>query len=330
MADGERARQRLRSPSPTPPRSPIPIPKSPIRMTPLFRGSGVALVTPFDESGGLAEGVLRELVRFHLQEGTDALVVNGSTGEAAAMTPAEHRRVVEVVVAEAAGAVPVVAGVGGSGTAAVAELARAARAAGADALLLAPPPYNKPTQRGMAEHFRAVLDAGDLPLIAYNVPGRTACNLLPETVEEIASDARVVGVKEASGDISQVAELARRVGDRVAIYSGNDDQVVPLLALGGMGVISVLANVAPAATSRMAHAYLEGEVEEARRAQLRLLPLVSALFREPNPIPVKAAVAMLGFRVGPVRLPLTPALEETRRELRERMRELELPLREEG
>lgn len=286
--------------------------------TPLFTGSGVALVMPFTPDG-IDEGVLRELVRFHLREGTDALVVNGSTGEATTMSPIEQRRAVEVVTDQAAGRVPVIAGVGGSDTAAVARLAREAREAGADALLLSPPPYNKPTQQGIVAHYRRVMDAGDLPTIVYNVPGRTACNILPATVETLAEDPRVVGVKEASGDISQVAELARRVADRLALYSGNDDQVVPLMALGGKGVISVLANVAPADTSRMAHAYLEGEVEEARGLQLRYLPLIAALFREPNPVPVKAAVSMLGFQVGELRLPLLGASPEVREELEREM-----------
>jgi len=279
----------------------------------LFEGSGVALVTPFSREG-VDTTVLTRLVAFHLREGTDALIVNGSTGEAATMTADEQRHAIEAVVSAArdgARRVPVVAGVGGSATAEVVRLARQARDAGADALLLAPPPYNKPSQAGIEAHFRAVLDAADLPLVVYNVPGRTACNILPETVERLADDERVVGVKEASGDIAQVAELARRVADRIAIYSGNDDQIVPLLSLGGRGVISVLANVAPAGTSRMVHAFLEGDVETSRRLQLSLLPLVDALFREPNPVPVKAAVRMLGFDVGEPRLPLLPASDET-------------------
>lgn len=286
----------------------------------LFTGSGVALVTPFD-ADGVNEPVLRELVQFHLREGTDALVVNGSTGEATTMSPDEQRRVAEIVVSEAAGKLPVVVGCGGSDTAAVARLAEGARAAGANAILVSPPPYNKPPQRGIVEHYRHVIDAADLPCIVYNVPGRTACNILPETVETLAEDPRVVGVKEASGDISQVAELCRRVADRVGVYSGNDDQVVPLLALGGMGVISVLANVAPADTSRMVKTFLEGSVAESRRLQLNLLPLIAALFREPNPIPVKAAVAMLGFDVGPLRLPLVEAGDAVLGELRQAMQD---------
>ena len=285
---------------------------------PLFTGSGVALVTPFDD-GGVNEAVMRELVQFHLREGTDALVVNGSTGEATTMSPDEQLQAAGIVADEAGGRIPVIVGCGGSDTAAVSKLASNARAAGADAILVSPPPYNKPPQRGIVAHYRQVMDAADLPCIVYNVPGRTACNILPETVETLAGDERVVGVKEASGDISQVAELCRRVADRVAVYSGNDDQVVPLMSLGGKGVISVLANVAPAGTSRMAKAFLEGNVAEACRLQLGFLPLIAALFREANPMPVKAGVRLLGYDVGPLRLPLVEPSDAVMAELRQAM-----------
>lgn len=281
---------------------------------PRFAGSGVALVTPFDDEG-VNEPALRALVRFHHEEGTDALIVCGSTGEAATMSPAEQRRAIEIVVDENAGRLPVIAGCGGSETNAVVGLAVQARGAGADALLVSAPPYNKPTQAGLMAHFRAVLDAADLPVVVYNVPGRAAVNILPSTIATLAEDSRVIAVKEASGDLSQVAELARLVGDRVSIWSGNDDQIVPVLSLGGNGVISVLANVAPRDTSRMVHEFLAGRVAESRELQLRYLPLISALFAEPNPIPVKAAVEWLGFDVGPLRLPLTPASPEVRERL---------------
>lgn len=281
---------------------------------PRFAGSGVALVTPFDDEG-VNEPALRALVRFHHEEGTDALIVCGSTGEAATMSPAEQRRALEIVVDENAGRLPVIAGCGGSETNAVVGLAVQARGAGADALLVSAPPYNKPTQAGLMAHFRAVLDAADLPVVVYNVPGRAAVNILPSTIATLAEDSRVIAVKEASGDLSQVAELARLVGDRVSIWSGNDDQIVPVLSLGGNGVISVLANVAPRDTSRMVHEFLAGRVAESRELQLRYLPLISALFAEPNPIPVKAAVEWLGFDVGPLRLPLTPASPEVRERL---------------
>jgi 4-hydroxy-tetrahydrodipicolinate synthase len=273
---------------------------------PRFEGSGVALITPFD-NGGVNEAVLRELVQFQLREGTDALVICGSTGEAATMSPEEQRDAITIAVDASAGRVPVIAGCGGSDTAQVSRLARTAREAGADALLVSAPPYNKPTQKGLGAHFRAVLAASDLPLVIYNVPGRSAVNILPATIAEVAEDERVIGVKEASGDIVQIAEVARLVGERVNLWSGNDDQIVPILSLGGKGVISVLANVAPRDTSRMVHLFLDGDIAAARELQLRYLPLIRALFAEPNPIPVKTAVEWLGFATGPLRLPLTPA-----------------------
>lgn len=278
---------------------------------PLFKGSGVALVTPFDDAG-VNEAALQELVRFHIEEGTDALIICGSTGEAVTMTADEQERAVEVVVVEAAGAIPVVAGCGGSNTAAVAELATRARGVGADALLLSAPPYNKPPQRGLVAHFRAVMDAGALPTIIYNVPGRTAVGVAPETVAELADDERVVGVKEASGDLSLIADLMALVGDRLAVWSGNDDQILPILALGGQGVISVLGNVAPTDTSRMVHAYLEGDTATATRLQLQYLPLIRQLFAVSNPIPVKTLTGWLGFDVGPLRLPLVPLTDTER------------------
>lgn len=262
-------------------------------------------MTPFDRNG-VNGRVLRELVRFHLDQQTDALIICGSTGEAATMSANEQQQALEIVVDENARRIPVIAGCGGSDTVVVSRLAASARAAGVDALLISAPPYNKPTQNGLLAHYRAVADAADLPFIIYNVPGRTAVNILPATIEEMANDDRVIGVKEACGDIVQIAELARRLAQRLSIWSGNDDQVVPIMALGGKGVISVLANVAPRDTSRMAHAFLDGDVETARTLQLRYLPLITALFAEANPIPVKAAVEWLGFEVGSPRLPLTP------------------------
>ncbi|HSL72723.1 MAG TPA: 4-hydroxy-tetrahydrodipicolinate synthase [Longimicrobiales bacterium] len=272
---------------------------------PRFVGSGVALVTPFDDRG-VNRQALEALVAFHHEQGTDALVVCGSTGEAATMSSAEQATAIEIVVAANAGRLPVIAGCGGSDTAQVARLAHQAHTAGADALLLSAPPYNKPPQRGLIRHFQMVMDAGALPAIIYNVPGRTSVNILPASIAQLAADSRVIGVKEACGDIVQIAELARLVGDRLAIWSGNDDQIVPIMALGGKGVISVLANVAPRDTSRMVHAFREGCIDEARILQLKYLPLIAALFAESNPIPVKAAVEWLGFAVGSVRPPLVP------------------------
>lgn len=271
-----------------------------------FDGSGVALVTPFSDNG-VNERALRELVAFHHDEGTDALIICGSTGEAAAMTPEEQYRAIAVAVDANAGRIPIIAGCGGTDTRQVARLGEQARRAGADGVLLSAPPYNKPPQRGLVDHFRAVMDAADLPAIIYNVPGRTSVNILPDTIAQLAEDRRVIGVKEACGDIVQIAELARLVGDRLAIWSGNDDQVVPIMALGGRGVITVLGNVAPRETSRMCHAWLDGDHQLALEIQLRFLPLIRALFAESNPIPVKTAVGWLGFDVGPLRAPLCAA-----------------------
>lgn len=293
---------------------------------PKFTGSGVALVTPFS-ANGVNEGVLRELVRFHVDEGTDALIICGSTGEAATMSPEEQKQAVAVAVDVAGGKIPVIAGCGGSDTEQVKRLGRNAREARADAVLISAPPYNKPTPKGIVAHYRAVMDAADLPAVIYNVPGRTSVNILPQTVEELAQDERVIGVKEACGDIVQIAELARRVGDQLYIWSGNDDQIVPVMSLGGKGVISVLGNVVPGDTSRMAHAYLDGEVDTARELQLRYLPLVAALFAEANPIPVKTAVEWLGFEVGPLRLPLTPISQPVRERLIQALTEVGLKQR---
>jgi 4-hydroxy-tetrahydrodipicolinate synthase len=279
---------------------------------PKFAGSGVALVTPFDAKG-VNERVLRELVNFQIDQDTDALIICGSTGEAATMSQEEQGEAVRIAVDETRGRIPVIAGCGGSDTQQVKRLAAQARAAGAAGILVSAPPYNKPTQHGLIAHYRAVMDAADLPTIVYNVPGRTSVNILPATIEEMAADERVIGVKEACADISQVADLARRLADRLSIWSGNDDQTVPIMSLGGKGIISVMANVAPSDTSRMAHAYLDGDVETARRLQLKYLPVIAALFAEANPIPVKAGVAWLGFDVGEPRLPLTqitPAIRE--------------------
>jgi 4-hydroxy-tetrahydrodipicolinate synthase len=237
------------------------------------------------------------------------------------MSPAEQQHAIEVVVSASKGRLPVIAGCGGSDTAQVAALARQARAAGADALLISAPPYNKPPQRGLVLHYRTVMDAGQLPTVIYNVPGRTAVNILPATIEELCADERVIGVKEACGDIAQIAELARRVAERVFIWSGNDDQVVPIMALGGKGVISVLANVAPRGTSRMVHAFLEGDTRTARQLQLQYLPLIAALFAESNPIPVKTAVAWLGFEVGPLRPPLVDLDAGVRQKLEQALRD---------
>lgn len=287
---------------------------------PRFKGSGVALVTPFAD-GAINGEVLRDMIRYQRRNGTAALVVCGSTGEAAAMCNREQREVVEIAVSESAGTVPVIAGCGGSDTRAVAKLAQQARAAGADALLVSAPPYNKPTQRGIVKHFREVIAAADLPTIVYNVPSRTAVNILPGTVAVLAEDERVIGVKEAATDLAQVAELFRLTGDRLLVWSGNDDLTLPILALGGAGVISVLGNVAPEPVAELVKRYREGDASGARALFLRYLPLARGLFVEPNPVPVKAAMEWLGFQVGPPRLPLCRLEDETAQELTHLLRE---------
>jgi 4-hydroxy-tetrahydrodipicolinate synthase len=273
---------------------------------PRFTGSGVALVTPFD-ADGVNERVLGELVRFHHDEGTDALIVCGSTGEAAAMTAEEQYRTAAAAVQANAGRLPVIVGCGGTDTRQVCRLAARAREAGADAVLLSAPPYSKPPQRGLIDHFRLVIDAADLPAIIYNVPGRTAVNILPDTILRLADDRRVIGVKEACADVVQIAELARLADGELSIWSGNDDQIAAILALGGRGVITVLGNVAPRDTSRLVRAWFDGDITLATSLQLHYLPLIRALFTEPNPIPVKTAVRWLGFAVGPLRAPLCEA-----------------------
>lgn len=291
---------------------------------PRFSGSGVAIVTPFDADDRIAEDALGALVRFHHEGGTDALIVCGSTGEAATMSAEEQGRAIRIAVDANGGRLPVIAGCGGSSTRDVVALAEQAMRAGADALLVSGPPYNKPTQKGLIQHVLAVADATDAPVIVYNVPGRSAVNMLPASIATMAEDDRVIGVKEASGDISQVAEVARLTRGRLLLWSGNDDQILPVLSLGGDGVISVLANVAPAATSRMVHAWLEGDIDEAIALQLDYLPLIQALFAESNPIPVKTAVGMLGFEVGALRAPLTEASDATRHRLRAALDDLDL------
>ncbi|WP_102410417.1 4-hydroxy-tetrahydrodipicolinate synthase [Beduinella massiliensis] len=278
-----------------------------MKKKPVFRGSAVALVTPFDSLGVDYDALLR-LVDRQIDAGTDALVVLGTTGEPSTLADSERRAVLSAVIERAGGRIPVVAGTGSNDTRRAVHLAREAAALGADAQLCVTPYYNKATQRGLVQHFTAVADAAPLPLILYNVPSRTGVNLLPETVQELCAHENVAGVKEAVGDVVQVAELFRLCHDEIAIYSGNDDQTLPLLAYGGDGVISVAANVCPGAMVRMTHAYFAGDVKAARDAQLTLLPLMRALFMQVNPIPVKAALSLLGLCENRLRLPLT-ALE---------------------
>lgn len=281
----------------------------------IFTGSGVAIVTPMSENGAIDFDKLGMLIDMQIMGGTDAIVICGTTGEASTMTDEEHVECIKYTVKRTAGRVPVIAGAGSNDTAYAIWVSKEAEAAGADALLHVTPYYNKCTQKGLIAHFVAIADSTPLPIILYNVPSRTGMTIKPETYAELAMHPRIVATKEASGDISAIAKTAQLCGDSLAIYSGNDDQIVPVMALGGRGVISVLANVAPKQTHDIAALYAEGKTKESLELQLKLLPLIDALFCEVNPIPVKEAMNLLGFECGAVRLPLTPMEPANRQRL---------------
>ncbi len=286
----------------------------------VFTGAATAIITPLTESG-IDYEKFAKLIEWQIAQGIDAIVVVGTTGEGATLTDLEHRQAIAFCVQQVNGRVPVIAGTGSNDTSYAIELTKHACEAGADALLLVTPYYNKATQKGLIAHFTAVADASTKPCILYNVPSRTGCNILPETCKVLAEHPNIVAIKEASGNISQIAQVAALCGEKLDIYSGNDDQIVPVMSLGGKGVISVLSNLVPKETSRMCHAFLEGNVEEARKLQLKYLPLVDALFCEVNPIPAKAAMAAMGFCENRVRLPLTPMEPEHEKKLLAIMRE---------
>ena len=270
----------------------------------VFTGAATAIVTPLTKDG-IDYEQFGKLIEWQISEGIAAIVAVGTTGEGSTLTDQEHKDAIKFCVDKVAGRVPVIAGTGSNDTAYAIELTKYACEVGADAMLLVTPYYNKATQRGLIESFKAVADASTKPCILYNVPSRTGCNLIPESVLALADHPNIVAIKEACGDISQVAKLCYLVGDKIDIYSGNDDQIVPILSLGGKGVISVLSNIMPKATQKMCEDYMSGNVDEARKAQLELLPLINSLFCEVNPIPVKAAVAAMGYCENYVRLPLT-------------------------
>ncbi len=271
----------------------------------VFTGAATAIITPLNAEGVDYEAFGR-LIDFQLAEGIDAIVVVGTTGEGSTLTDAEHKEAIRFCVERVAGRVPVIAGTGSNDTAYAIELTRYACEVGADAMLLVTPYYNKATQKGLIASFTAIADASTKPCILYNVPSRTGCNLLPATAKVLAEHPNIVGIKEASGNISQIAELAAAVGDKMDIYSGNDDQIVPILSLGGKGVISVLSNPMPRATHEICRKFFDGDLAGARALQLHLLPFINALFSEVNPIPVKAAMAAMGYGENYLRLPLTP------------------------
>ena len=286
----------------------------------VFTGAATAIITPLTREG-IDYAQFGRLIDWQIAEGIDAIVAVGTTGEGSTLTDEEHKKAIRFCVERVGGRVPVIAGTGSNDTAYAIELTKYACEVGADAMLLVTPYYNKATQKGLIASFEATADASTKPCILYNVPSRTGCNLLPATAAALADHPNIVAIKEASGNISQIAELAALVGDKMDIYSGNDDQIVPVLSLGGKGVISVLSNLMPAATSQMCHRFMAGDVAGARKLQLDLLPLVNALFSEVNPIPVKAAMAAMGYCEDYLRLPLTPMEEAHKAVLLSLMRE---------
>ena len=270
----------------------------------IFTGAGVALVTPMNADGSVNFEKMKELIEFQIANDTDALIICGTTGEATTISDEDQIECVRFAKEVAAGRVPVIAGAGSNDTAHCIELAVACEKAGADGVLLVTPYYNKATQKGLIMHYTAVAEAINIPIILYNVPGRTGCNIAPKTVAELAKVKNIVAVKEASGNLSQVAEIAALVGPDFDIYSGNDDQILPVLSLGGKGVISVLSNVAPKETRDMVAKFMDGDVQGAIKLQLDAIELISALFCEVNPIPVKTALNLMGYEVGSCKLPL--------------------------
>ncbi len=288
----------------------------------IFKGAGVAIVTPMKENGEVNYEKFAEMIEFQIANGTDAIIVCGTTGESSTLTHEEHLDVIKYCTEKVAGRIPVVAGTGSNCTETAVYLSGEAEKYGVDGLLLVSPYYNKATQNGLYTHFKTIAESVKLPIILYNVPSRTGCNILPDTVIRLCHDVEnIVGVKEASGNLSQIARLAARAKGTVDIYSGNDDQIVPILSLGGKGVISVLSNVAPKETHEICAKYFEGDVEGSRDLQLRAMDLCDALFCEVNPIPVKKALNLMGMEAGSLRLPLTEMEEANAAKLEKAMRE---------
>jgi 4-hydroxy-tetrahydrodipicolinate synthase len=281
----------------------------------IFTGSGVAMVTPMKQDGSVNYDMLAKLIEFHIQNGTDAIVTCATTGESPVLNHQEHCDVVKFVVEHVKKRVPVIAGSGSNDTSYAVELSKMAQELGADALLMVTPYYNKTSQAGLVKHYTYVADRVDLPIIVYNVPSRTGCNIKPETYLELSKHPNIVGTKEANGDISSVAKTISLCGDDLYVYSGNDDQTLAMIALGGKGVISTMANILPAVMHNICADYFSGNIEKSREATLKYLELMEALFVDVNPIPVKAAMKMLGADCGDCRLPLTTLSKENETKL---------------
>ncbi len=270
----------------------------------VFKGAGVAVVTPMNEDFSINYEKLGELIDWQIKAGTDCIVICGTTGESTTMSDDEHVECIRYAVAKTAGRVPVVAGAGSNDTAYAIWLSKEAKAAGADALLHVTPYYNKTSQRGLIRHFNTIADTTDLPVILYNVPSRTGMNIAPQTYLELSKHPNIVATKEANGNISEIAKTRSLCGDNLAVYSGNDDQIIPILSLGGSGVISVLSNIMPTETHNICQLYFDGKVAEASNLQLGLISVIDAIFSDVNPIPVKEALNLMGHKVGPCRMPL--------------------------
>lgn len=275
----------------------------------LFKGCGTAIATPFDENG-VNIGEFKKLVESQISNNVDAIIVCGTTGEASTMTKEEKTSVIKCAIETSNKRIPIIVGTGSNNTMQAIENSKLAESLGADGLLVVTPYYNKCTQNGLIAHFKAIAESVSIPIILYSVASRTGVNILPETCLELSKVPNIVAIKEASGNISQIAEIARLCGDNLNIYSGNDDQIVPVLSVGGIGVISVLSNVRPQLTHDIVQNFLDGNVEKARQLQLNSLPLIKLLFSEVNPIPVKAALNILGYNFGDPRLPLTPITDK--------------------
>ena len=291
----------------------------------IFKGSGVAIVTPMKENLDVDFDKLEELINFQIDNGTDAIIIAGTTGESSTLTMEEHRRVIQAAVEFTKHRVPVVAGTGSNCTRTAIHLTKEAEEDGADAALIVTPYYNKATQKGLIAHYGQIASETKLPIILYNVPGRTGCNLMPETVATLVKEnENIVGLKEATGNMAQASKTMYLCDGKLEMYSGEDGLVVPLLSIGGLGVISVIANIAPRQTHDMVMSYLEGDLEKARQMQLKSLPLVDALFSEVNPIPVKKALNLMGMQVGSLRSPLCEMGEENSKKLEQAMKDFGL------
>ena len=286
----------------------------------IFTGAGVAIITPMTETGAVNYPKLEEILEYQIANGTDAIIICGTTGESSTLSHEEHLEAIRFTAEKVAGRIPVIAGTGSNCTETAIYLSQEAEKYGVDGVLLVTPYYNKATQKGLIAHFTKIANSIKIPVILYNIQSRTGVNIAPETMAYLAKNVEnIVGVKEASGNISQIAKIAELCGESFDIYSGNDDQVVPLLSLGGNGVISVLSNIAPRETHDIVAKFMDGDVKGSRELQLRALPLIEKLFCEVNPIPVKAAMNMLGWEVGPLRMPLSEMEEEHQKELKAAM-----------